>query len=230
MDTSTLAREMLTERTAHSIIDSGGIYGRRYEKNKEVDFENTPQAVLTEWGASVSFYHHMAALLEQNPVTEAFNSLPSDDWHGDHYGCSRVMSDFLQLIGAEIGDAWNTYNWENNFDQTVQGCDVEINQERYVLIQIHGGCDVRSGYTDAKLFKLDDWDADYWLDDSCSFYVPRSALGMDGEDEVCLDFQSGVYQPEVYDPEIREDLDFEVDFNKFPKGLKIEGVQRAVEH
>ena len=30
--------------------------------------------------------------------------------------------------------------------------------EPYLLLQIHGGCDVRGGYTDAKLFKpSDDW-------------------------------------------------------------------------
>ena len=31
-----------------------------------------------------------------------------------------------------------------------------INDEEYILIQIHNGADVRGGYTDAKLFKLND--------------------------------------------------------------------------
>ena len=30
---------------------------------------------------------------------------------------------------------------------------VTINGEEYLLLQIHNGCDVRGGYTDAKLFK-----------------------------------------------------------------------------
>ena len=36
---------------------------------------------------------------------------------------------------------------------------VDGQEEEYILIQVHGGCDARSGYTDAKLFKVP-----YWLD------------------------------------------------------------------
>jgi hypothetical protein len=34
----------------------------------------------------------------------------------------------------------------------LQGSWVEINGDVYLLLQIHGGCDARGGYTNAKLF------------------------------------------------------------------------------
>ena len=36
----------------------------------------------------------------------------------------------------------------------LQGCYIDIDDVTYVLIQLHNGCDVRGGYTDARLFKL----------------------------------------------------------------------------
>ena len=40
--------------------------------------------------------------------------------------------------------------------QILQGANLTINEEHYILIQIHGGADARGGYTDAKLFKCDE--------------------------------------------------------------------------
>ena len=49
----------------------------------------------------------------------------------------------------------NTYNYENNLSQVLLFRVFVINNEPYVLLQIHGGCDVRGGYTDIKCFKLE---------------------------------------------------------------------------
>ena len=57
---------------------------------------------------------------------------------------------------VKIDRSWNTYNGECDLTQCLQGANLTINQEEYILIQIHNGADVRGGYTDAKLFKLND--------------------------------------------------------------------------
>jgi hypothetical protein len=36
----------------------------------------------------------------------------------------------------------------------LQGTFIDIDDEKYVLLQIHGGADVRGGYTTSKLFNL----------------------------------------------------------------------------
>lgn len=233
-----LIKSMLTERTAHSIIDSGDHYGRSYLRNREKDFDKEPQAVLTDWGPSVSFYHHALACLEEDALTRAFNAIPCENWDGEYYGTSTEQCDFLELIGAEVGPAWNSYNWDNNFDQTVQGHKVEINQAEYVLLQVHGGCDVRSGYTDAKLFKIQEWMNDYWMLDDCNFAIDRDVAeacgypkveGEIGYNYIVVDYRGGS-EPEVYDPRLGDQGPEGLDLDKLPEGFRVEGVQLAVEH
>ena len=60
----------------------------------------------------------------------------------------------------ESRGGWNTYNWGAAHSQVMQGNELtlegEYGEEKYLLLQIHGGADVRGGYTDARLFKLAD--------------------------------------------------------------------------
>lgn len=238
----TIIQEMLTEPTAHSLIDSGSIYGRAYEANQKRDFASEPQAKLkiSKWGCevTVSTYHHLNACLERDAVCEAFDGLDDGGpWNADYYGITSTQQEFLDAIGAEVDDGWNTYNWENNFDQTLQGHRVEINGEEYTLLQIHGGCDVRSGYTGARLFKLGTWMNDYWCLSDSSFCIPRDlleAIGypkIEGEyDYVSVDFRDGSSKPEFYDPNREDEVEADIDLNDLPEGFEVEGVQNAVEH
>lgn len=52
----------------------------------------------------------------------------------------------------------NTYNGEDCLSQTLQYGYFEHNGESYVLLQIHGGADVRGGYTRPVAFDVDDMD------------------------------------------------------------------------
>ena len=56
-------------------------------------------------------------------------------------------------------DTFNTCNGDSDLSQVLQGAWLEdADGDSYLLLQIHGGCDVRGGYTDAKLFKVEyDW-------------------------------------------------------------------------
>jgi len=67
---------------------------------------------------------------------------------------------WLEKHGLVFGDTWNSYNSDSNLSQTVQGCNLSYNGSNfeypeYILLQLHQGADVRGGYTDAKLFKVD---------------------------------------------------------------------------
>ena len=168
--------DMWTENTGTHFLDSGGAYGRNWQRNQKKtieDFDNAPSGhiELSMWKdgsldvmATASMWHHLNATLELDDICNEFNSMSVDDWEGDAaYGLSRAGQDFLESFEADFQDPWNTYNWENNWDSVIQGCSLEINGESYVLIQYHGGCDVRGGYTDAKLFKLGQWMEDYFI-------------------------------------------------------------------
>lgn len=244
----TILQEMFTTPTAHSIIDSGGIYGRAYQKNAERKLDQEPQATLsvTEWGLefSVNTYLHLEACLERDQLCEAFDALDDgSNWNSDYYGVTAGQQEFLEEIGADVGEAWNTYNWENSFDQVLQGHPVEVDGEDYVLLQVHGGCDVRSGYTGARLFKMQTWMSDYWLNDECSFDLPRDVAEAAGYpvQEVCPDYgmdtdwlSISVYgwsgAATIYDHRISDDVEVPEGFwENLPK-MKIEGSQRAIEH
>jgi hypothetical protein len=104
-------------------------------------------------------------MYELDSICDKFNRIKSTDWNGDFYGVSAKHQAFLESIGYDKNPReWNTYNGESDLSQTLQGVSLRLfvdgQYEDYALIQIHNGADVRGGYTDAKLFKVNDW-ADY---------------------------------------------------------------------
>jgi len=165
-DASDLIEAMLKENTGTHFMDSGGSSGRAWQRNQTRDFAKEPQVELevNEWtdsegkehlepSFSVSTYHYLCAFLALNDVCKRFNKIPCKDWDSDlAYGVSKKGEEFLSRIGAEVKEAVNTYNYDCPLDQVLQFSPVEIDGEDYVLLQVHGGADVRGGYTDAKLF------------------------------------------------------------------------------
>jgi len=177
MNTETLIHAMLTTNTGTHMLDSGGDNGRNWQRNQGktlADFQDEPAALLdwyvkrddddniisAEPEVTTSVFHKLTSgIIWQDDLCRQFNAMPCDDWRGDYYGTSVEQTDWLGLHGFDQRrgcDGWNTYNWAANFSQTMQGHDLERDGENYVLIQIHGGADVRGGYTDAKLFRLSD--------------------------------------------------------------------------
>jgi hypothetical protein len=186
MQAKQLIHKMLTTNTGRAICDSGDAYGRNWERNQAKsieDFENAPSATLevSRWehdgkvsydaSVTIDLFHHLLRVLETDSICDEFNSLPVEDWRSEFYGVSDAGETWLKDKGFTAkGDSFNTYNWSANFSQTLQGCHLEwLNGDTYLLLQVHQGCDVRGGYTDAKLFKVE---SDYSIvDESCGFYV-----------------------------------------------------------
>jgi hypothetical protein len=155
--------EMLTENTGRHMLDSGGAYGRHWQNNQNVDdWDKTPVITWDVWppdeiNISVSVYHYLTSgILEIDDICKKFNDINvnSDNWDSEIYGVSKEAEVYLNSLDATPGHPWNTYNGECTLSQTLQGCYVDIDGEKYCILQIHGGCDVRGGYTDARLFKF----------------------------------------------------------------------------
>lgn len=166
-----LIYKMLTTNTGISMLDSGGDSGRAWQRNQKKtiqDFENEPvvdfETIKDAKDSSdidfvVSLYHHLNESLELDDLCKAFNKLPCKEWDSETYGTSQKQIDWLIDKGLNIGDSWNSYNGESNLSQVLQGANVSYNSSNfeypeYILLQIHNGADVRGGYTDAKLFKV----------------------------------------------------------------------------
>jgi hypothetical protein len=160
---SDLLVEMLTENTGTHMMDSGGVQGRNWQRNKGMTvetYESAPTVTAEVWGGdeilyTISVYHYLKSQLALNDYCDAFNSIPVDDWDSEYYGVSVAGQAYLSDIGFEETHVVNTCNGETSLSQVLQVTFGDIGDEIYALVQIHGGADVRGGYTDARLFLLD---------------------------------------------------------------------------
>ena len=174
-NTKELIFSMLTENTGTHMCDSGGDNGRMWQRNANkcvADFENEPQELYqydpkyNEIHRTVSVFHYLTHNLEVDDIAFNFNEINTNakDHEADTktdvfiYGVSsEAWQDLTEFNEVEVSRSWNTYNGDSDLSQILQGANLTINEEHYVLIQIHGGADARGGYTDAKLFKCGDF-------------------------------------------------------------------------
>ena len=160
---------MLIENTGKAMGDSGGTDGRMWQRNQKKsfeDFSNEDEEVFEfdyQYGditRTVSIFHFLTNNLELDDLCDEFNQIQedSDNWKSDIHGVSWQAYDHIDSFEDDlvVQRSWNTYNGESDLSQILQGANVEINGDPYVIIQIHNGADARGGYTDAKLFKCDE--------------------------------------------------------------------------
>jgi hypothetical protein len=190
METNQVISGMLQENTGSHFLDSGGAYGRNWERNQSRDFAEE-QETYVEFNAfgeglevlvTHNLYHWLNARLEYDPklqyTFDRWVELPGNKEEGWLY----LMEEFAKMIGGRglYGEGEpmtiNTYNGEDLLSQTIQYTYFEIDDiygppslkskdeevelmvegGSYVLLQIHGGCDVRGGYTAPKVFKVNE--------------------------------------------------------------------------
>ena len=182
--------DMLTEPTGIALCDSGGSRGRMWQRNQGLTveaLEERNEATLEishsekfgwDFEVTIDLYHFLKERLHLDDFCEEFNELPVEDWEGDGYGLSKAGQEWLEARDFELLESHNTYNWESNLSQVIQYTEVRnLNTpgEEYILLQVHGGADVRGGYTDAKLFLKD---CEYFPHEGCSFGVFKSVPGL----------------------------------------------------
>lgn len=160
---------MLVENTGTHMLDSGWVGGRKWEENqwktlqdfrdeKEVEFKLYEN---WEYTYTINLFHFLnRGGLEIDEIAREFNEIESEDWNGEYYGVSEKQQEFLDAREFEKKSEFNSYNHNSNLSQVIQGTVVgNAYGDLYLLLQIHGGADVRWGYTDAKMFKIveDSW-------------------------------------------------------------------------
>ena len=154
--TESVLHDMFTENTGKSMGDSGGDGNRHWQRNQEVvDFRDREPFTYSYDGKyfdiSKDLFHHLCDALE-------YDQLATIKWErwvnaNENKQCIGGVEEYLENGGMENG-AGNTYNDENLLNQVFQYViDRETSQ---VYIAIHGGCDVRGGYTDFKAFEYEE--------------------------------------------------------------------------
>ncbi len=178
---------MLTENTGKHMLDSGGSNGRNWQRNqgKTIEyFQSLPSATADIYYSEtydsyniepcINIFHLLTSgVIELDSLCHEFNSIEVGEWSDVYNGVCWGGVGFLNKHDFNnIDDGFNTYNWASIHSQVLQGELLERDDETYLLLQIHGGADVRGGYTDAKLFKLD-CHAEFWnvVTESCGFGI-----------------------------------------------------------
>ena len=162
--TAQVLKAMLVENTGRHMLDSGGAYGRGWQQNAGRDFEAEPAVTISVEEGYIdirrSTFHFLNECLEFDETLNArFLAFNRKQDPGDQIPWLALMEEFTESIeatgiyGEGKPQTVNTYNHESLVDQILQYTYFEIDEQGYVLLQIHGGCDARGGYTAPKAFR-----------------------------------------------------------------------------
>ncbi len=154
---------MLTENTGQHFLDSGGAYGRHWQRSQGMEvehFEAAPRAWVDKWGGvTIDLFHYLTERLEHFPALEAeylaYVEALGEGGYSDFQNMEAFAEDFGDIEGCYLGGSFNSYNFDGEaISQTIQGIRFNYGEETVVLLQIHGGADVRGGYTRPRAFKV----------------------------------------------------------------------------
>lgn len=211
--TEDVLKKMFMENTGRHFLDSGGAYGRNWERNQARDFDSEPEVTAHfEEGyegsldilVTRSAYHWLRSCLDYAPeMDKEFQEfMENEDEDESYLEVQEAWLKYRKSLGLDIGRSFggfNTYNFECSLDQVLQGIWYEEEGEEYLMLQIHGGCDVRGGYTAPRIFRgsTEDFfdynmltirsEADpdvFWdTDDLCHWYF-KGICGWEAEQEL----------------------------------------------
>ena len=154
------------------MLDSGGAYGRNFERNAgrtAEDFLARPEIYPISFGGlTLDLFHFLRKRVEIAPIDEGIGRawdlfVRWVDSHG--HGCEKwaeIQTAFLpwaeSKLGVNVSREWghNTANNEDLLSQVIQYDVLDVDGDSYVFLQIHGGCDIRGGYTAPRLFAIED--------------------------------------------------------------------------
>jgi len=171
--TREILQGMMIENTGSHFLDSGGAYGRNYDINKGKDFEKMPSATLEfslgyrdkeefDIEYTKNLYHFLADKLTYNKTIDnlfqKFIKKNHDSYDDSYFENVENFPAYLKSLGHSVEnvDCINSYNGESNLSQVILYTYMRIDNDDVVLLSVHGGCDVRGGYTMPRAFSCDD--------------------------------------------------------------------------
>lgn len=153
-------------------IGSSDGYGRNFERNSLRDFESESRVSVDigSWGltVSISLFHWLCQIMNYDPLLDSlfieYSQTPDLDSESWLY-CQSEFLDSLDLVFPDLisglyGDGSreivNTYNHDSLLSQVIQYGYFEIDGSPRVCLSIHGGADVRGGYSRPVMYSTKD--------------------------------------------------------------------------
>lgn len=226
--------EALVEDSGRRMGDSGDFYGRGFETERKrlaaefgtstVDVPELEPAKLVEsrrrretaWGnpyPTLDVWHYLKARLELAEELDAefreWAKGRTSSWEAD-------MEEWVEEVkGGRAIDGGYTYNFENALSQDIVWARVEIDDEPYVFIRIHTGCDARAGFSSPRLFTETSEGVEYQVDEwgaICQGRPRAQTEVLPGMEHV--EREDGYYEPHHFGSNVDdedEQIDFEAD-------------------
>ena len=193
--TEKVIREMLTESTGKHFMDSGDAYGRHWEENQRdgiktgyqiCDFYIDEEKQTCELIPVIPIFDVFTNMLKYTDECKYLESLiPShltaqEPLFWIEAQTKQGHKDFKEntYVGTYVA---NSYNIEHLLTQDYMYVYFTYNDDPYVAISIHNGCDIRGGYTDVHIFDVG------YEDDFITAQndVSIDCLHTDGEQHIC---------------------------------------------
>lgn len=207
--------QMFIEGVPISFLDSGMAYGYNYEYNRKHPVWEKPESHVSfmvyddgslETSLYLNTYRLLCNQLEYDKDADKKFQKWSKKWdiEDEDEGWEAHLDDFPEISKCDrTPEEWiidNTYNGETLLDQhfAYYYCP----NADYVILQIHGGCDLRCGYTNPVLFRIDCCN-DFYPYSGGSIYCSKCHYWWDYNN--CLDLQS-TYGEENDTPDGFKDL------------------------
>lgn len=232
--TEKIIHEMLVENTGVAMCDSGGVYGRAWQSNRGIlDFRKNPEVKTTIWKdgdveLSVDVFHYLNCFLKADSDLAVQLNKQLDKFADSHedlgwWGIAQEFTDSLKEDGWRIQHTFNSYNGESLLSQVIQGIwisspDNEYGDDYpdYLILQIHGGADVRGGYTKPRVFEVQDFErmifADHDIDASCGCQqLSSDDCGYNWQDDEGKDFDGGLPKSWKSQPKHKDAKNWEYD-------------------
>ena len=165
--TDSVLYDMLTENTGCAMMDSGGDDGRHWQRNAGRDFrDDEPYTYYVDKNFGKSdgneyvnitkslFYHLRDNCTYNDEETKKFwKWCKKNNAEKFHYGSAEQYLEDVYFADRDVSyHTGLTYNGE---DCLSQGFQYTIYQGM-IFLQIHGGADIRGGYTDVRVFDCEE--------------------------------------------------------------------------
>ena len=114
-----------------------------------------------------SLYHYLVENLNITEESEKLDAMFKGLMKKSDNGYLADMEEFGKMFDF-IG-VCNSYNGESFLSQVIQYVIFRQGETSFIILQIHNGCDVRGGYTEPRIFEIDDKylpsDSDFYTND-----------------------------------------------------------------
>ena len=156
---------MFIEDTGIHMLDSGMSNNRHWQQNQKLKIDDFVNREMVTYNKeydyhSVDTFQFLYNALNVDKDTDELNKLFDEfinrEENKDECYLTNMYDFVSELIQKDYDKIDNTYNFNETLTQDFQFGIFEYNNNDYVILQIHNGCDVRGGYTKPYIFKIDD--------------------------------------------------------------------------